>query len=151
MKEALFDITAEIGKWIIVGIHELGELIGYGIEAVFNFSVWITGNIFATILSWIDSERVKHAEHVAEQYPLAMELEILGAVTAVKEDALDKKKWTEQHSMALNVLGNRLFNECDWDEERIHDYMRRVVESIPGLGYAVGSQDDDDNSISIAS
>ena len=61
MKEALFDITAEIGKWIIVGIHELGELIGYGIEAVFNFSVWITGNIFATILSWIDSERVKHA------------------------------------------------------------------------------------------
>jgi hypothetical protein len=151
MKEALFDITAEIGKWIIVGIHELGELIGYGIEAVFNFSVWITGNIFATILSWIDSERVEHAEHVAEQYPLAMELEILGAVTAVKEDALDKKKWTEQHSMALNVLGNRLFNECDWDEERIHDYMRRVVESIPGLGYAVGSQDDDDNSISIAS
>ena len=151
MKEALFDITAEIGKWIIVGIHELGELIGYGIEAVFNFSVWITGNIFATILSWIDSERVEHAEHVAEQYPLAMELEILGAVTAIKEDALDKKKWTEQHSMALNVLGNRLFNECDWDEERIHDYMRRVVESIPGLGYAVGSQDDDDNSISIAS
>ena len=151
MKEALFDITAEIGKWIIVGIQELGELIGYGIESVFNFFVWITGNIFATILSWIDSERVKHAEHVAEQYPLAMELEILGAVTAVKEDALDKKKWTEQHSMALNVLGNRLFNECDWDEERIHDYMRRVVESIPGLGYAVGSQDDDDNSISIAS
>lgn len=151
MKEALFDITAQIGKWIIVGIHELGELIGYGIEAVFNFFVWITGNIFATILSWIDSERVKHAEHVAEQYPLAMELEILGAVTAVKEDALDKKKWTEQHSMALNVLGNRLFNECDWDEERIHDYMRRVVESIPGLGYAVGSQDDDDDSISIGS
>ncbi len=149
MKEALFDITAQIGKWIIVGIHQLAELIIYGIEAISNFFVWIAGNIFATILSWIDSERVQHAEQVAEQYPLSMELEILGAVTSVKEDALDKKKWTEQHSIALNILGNRLFNECDWDEERIHDYMRRVVESIPGLGYAVGSQDDDDDSISI--
>lgn len=150
MKETIFDITAQIGKWIIVGIHELGELLVLGVEAVSNFFVWLVGNIFAAVLSLIDAERVKHAEHVAEQYPLAMELEILGAVTHVKEDALEKKKWTEQHSIALNILGNRLFNECDWEEQRIHDYMRRVVESIPGLGYLVGS-DDDDDSISIES
>jgi hypothetical protein len=149
MKEALFNITAQIGKWIIVGIHELGELLMYGVEAVSNFFVWLIGNIFAAILSWIDAERIEHAEHVAEQYTLSMELGILGAVTKIKEDALERKKWTEQHSAALNILGNRLFNECDWDEDRIHDYMRRVVESIPGLGYAVGSYDDDDDSISI--
>jgi|GEM_PF-1604375 len=150
MKETLFNVTAQVGKWIIVGIHELGELIIFGVEAVSNFFVWVAGNIFAAVLSLIDAERVKHAEHVAEQHPLAMELEILGAVTHVKEDALEKKKWTEQHSIALNILGNRLFNECEWEEQRIHDYMRRVVESIPGLGYLVGS-DDDDDSISIES
>lgn len=149
MKETIFDITAQVGKWILVGIHELGELLIYGVEAISNFLVWVIGNVFATVLSWIDAERVEHAEHVAEQYPLAMELEILGAVSSVKEDALGQKKWTERHSIALNILGNRLFNECDWDEDRIHDYMRRVVESIPGLGYAVGSHDDEDDSISI--
>lgn len=149
MKEVLFNITAQLGQWIIVGIHELGELIALGVETVSNLLAWVAGNVFAAVLSLIDGERVKHAEHVAEQYPLAMELEILSAVTHVKEDALGKKKWTEQHSIALNILGNRLFNECDWEEQRIHDYMRRVVESIPGLGYAVGSTDDDDDSISI--
>jgi len=148
MKEVLFNITAQLGKWIIIGIHELGQLIIFGVEAVSNFFVWVFGNIFAAVLSLIDRERVEHAEHVAEQQPLAMELEILGAVTHVKEDAIEKKKWTEQHSIALNILGNRLLNECDWEEQRIHDYMRRVVESIPGLGYLVGS-DDDDDSISI--
>jgi hypothetical protein len=103
MKGTIFDITAQIGKWIIVGIHELGELLMYGIEAISNFFVWVVGNIFATVLSWIDAERVEHAEHVAEQYPLAMELEILGAVSSVKEDALGKKKWTEKHSISSEI------------------------------------------------
>jgi hypothetical protein len=102
-------------------------------------------------LRLVDPDRLDHAEQVADQYSMNQELEILGAVSHVKEDALEKKAWTAQHSQALNILGNRLCQECDWEEERIHDYMRRVVKSIPGLGYLVGSEEDDDDTISIGS
>jgi len=145
MKKILFDTVAFIGKGIINVLRESGELLAYGIESVFNFFVWIFAQVFRFTLWLIDKERVDHAEQVIDQFTMSRELEILGAISHVKQSALDSKVWSENHSKALNILGNRLFQECDWEEDRIHDYMRRVVESIPGLGYAVGSDDDDDD------
>ena len=150
MKKTLFNVAAFLGEWFIDLLENVGDLLSLGIESFFNFLVWLTANAFKAVLWIIDSDRADHAEQVADQYSMSQELEILGAVGHVKEDALERKAWTSQHSEALNILGNRLCHECDWEEERIHDYMRRVVESIPGLGYLVGSDDDeDDDSISI--
>lgn len=150
MKKILFDAAAFLGKSFIDLLHNVGDLLSLGIGSFFNLLVWLAANIFKAILWIIDSDRANHAEQVADQYSMNQELEILGAISHVKEDALQKEAWTGQHSQALNILGNRLCHECDWDEERVHDYMRRVVESIPGLGYLVGSdEDDDDDSISI--
>lgn len=149
MKTVLFDALAYLGEAVIDLLHNIGDLLSLGIESLFSFFVWIAANTFKAILWLVDSDRLNHAEQVADQYSMNQELEILGAISHVKEDALGKKAWTGQHSEALNVLGNRLSQECDWEEDRIHDYMRRVVESIPGLGYLVGSEDDDDDTISI--
>lgn len=150
MRKLLFDSVAYVGKAIIAFFRETGDLLSYGVESVSNFFVWIFAHAFRFALWLIDSERVDHAEQVIDQYVISRELEILGAISHVKENALNAKVWSENHSKALNILGNRLFQECDWDEERIHDYMRRVVESIPGLGYAVGSDDDEDEDEGIA-
>lgn len=143
MKKIIFDSVAYVGKAIIGILRETGDLLSHGIESVFNFLVWIFAQVFRFVLWIIDKERVDHAEQVIDQFVMNRELEILGAISHVKENALNSKVWSEKHSKALNILGNRLFQECDWEEDRIHDYMRRVVESIPGLGYAVGSDDDD--------
>ena len=151
MKRVLFDALAFLGEAIIGLLENVGDLLSLGIESLFGFFVWLTANTFKAILWLVDSDRLDHAEQVADQYSMNQELEILGAVSHVKEDALQKKAWTAQHSQALNILGNRLCQECDWEEERIHDYMRRVVESIPGLGYLAGSEEDDDDTISIGS
>ena len=149
MKKILFDSVALLGKAVIGILREAGDLLSYGVESVFNFFVWISAQIFRFILWLIDKERVDHAEQVVDQSLMSRELEILGTISQVKQSALDSKVWNENHSKALNMLGNRLFQECDWEEDRIHDYMRRVVESIPGLGYAVGSEDDEDEGIAI--
>jgi hypothetical protein len=151
MKRVVFNALAFLGEALIDLLENVGDLLSLGIESLFGFSVWVTANTFKVILRLVDPDRLDHAEQVADQYSMNQELEILGAVSHVKEDALEKKAWTAQHSQALNILGNRLCQECDWEEERIHDYMRRVVESIPGLGYLVGSEEDDDDTISIGS
>jgi hypothetical protein len=149
MKKILFNALAYLGEVVIDLLHNIGDLLSLGIESLFNFFVWATANSFKAILWLIDSDRLNHAEQVADQYSMSQELEILGAITHVKEDALKNKRWTGQHSQAINILANRLCHECDWEEERIHDYMRPVIESIPGLGYLVGSEEDDDDTISI--
>ena len=141
MKRVLFDTLAFLGEAIIDLLENVGDLLSLGIESLFGFFVWLAANTFKAILWVVDSDR----------YSMNQELEILGAISHVKEDALQKKAWTSQHSEAINILGNKLCQECDWEEERIHDYMRRVIESIPGLGYLVGSEEDDDDTISIGS
>jgi hypothetical protein len=151
MKRVLFDALAFLGEAIIDLLENVGDLLSLGIESLFGFFVWLAANAFKAILWVVDSDRLDHAEQVADQYSMNQELEILGAISHVKEDALQKKAWTSQHSEAINILGNKLCHECDWEEERIHDYMRRVIESIPGLGYLVGSEEDDDDTISIGS
>lgn len=151
MKRVLFDAIAFAGEAFLDLLHNFGDLLSLGVESFFNLLVWLVANIFRVILWVVDSDRLNHAEQVADQYSMNQELEILGAISHVKEDALGKKTWTGQHSQALNILGNMLSQECDWEEERIHDYMRRIVESIPGLGYLVGSEEDDDDTIAIDS
>jgi hypothetical protein len=93
----------------------------------------------------IDRDRVDHTEMVMDQAPLNNELQILMNVTRLKEDALERKAWTNHHSLALNQLSSKLYNECNWNEQRIHEYMRAIVESIPGLSYVPGDEDDDES------
>ena len=76
-----------------------------------------------------------------------MEDEETFLLNKIKEDALQRKAWTSNHSLALNELSSELYNQCNWDEQRIHQYMRGIVETIPGLSYV--SNDDSDDSIDL--
>jgi hypothetical protein len=111
--------------------------ISNGILNIFN-------SLFKFILTLIDKKRVYHTEQVINQEEIAHELEILINVSAVKEDALQRGTWTPNHSMTMSHLSQRLYSECDWSSDKIHDYMRKVVESL-GLVYVNGNDEDDDN------
>lgn len=63
------------------------------------------------------------------------ELNLLDAANKVKIHAEATGHWTDDHSDALEAVSNALLNECEWEEDDIHAYMKRLVESIDGLEY----------------
>lgn len=145
MRTKLFNLVGSLGEKFIEGLRTV-------LEFVVNIQVGIsdlilrgTAHFFKFILWLIDQDRMDHAEEAVRQTDLSTELEILIMVSKVKEDALNVGFWRENHSMALNELGSRLYNECEWEEEEIHNYMRMIVESIPGLTYAYSDDEDDED------
>lgn len=150
MKDFLFSFVNDLGSSFIAGCQLIASFLIGLITFACNLFIEYTVNIFKFLLYVIDKERIDHAEQVVQQMSINNELQILMNVTKVKEDALTRKVWTSDHSIALNELSSQLFNECDWEKERIHDYMRSIVESIPGLSYVAADDDDeDDDSIDI--
>lgn len=145
MRSRLFDLVAWLGQNIIEAIKGVAAGLSWLIGFSSGIIVWLTANIITFLLRLIDHKKYNHISDVIEQAPLNNELEILANVTSVKEEALKRRKWTDEHTMALNRLGARLYQECDWSEENIHAYMRQVVESIPGLSYGAEYGDDDDD------
>jgi len=145
LRNFLFDLTARSGAFAIWLLQGAGKCIAYVFGAICGVMVWLTANITRTLLVIIDKRKYEHSLQVTDQYALTRELEILQAVTRVKEDAMNRALWTNNHSIELNMLGSRLYNECEWSEASIHKYMRTVVESIPGLSYMVPDNESDDD------
>jgi hypothetical protein len=141
----LFDTVAKTGSITVTAVQLLISLVSRVIGIFFGCLLWLVANFFRLALIVISKKRYDHASSAIEQSELSSELKILEAVTKVKEDALTRKKWTEEHSLALNQLGSQLYHECDWSEASIHHYMRGIVESLPGLTYVGGDPDDEDD------
>ena len=66
-----------------------------------------------------------------------MELKLLTSATQVRDHAAETGDWTEQHSEAINAIGDALIVQMNWEEDAVHQYLREVVESIDGLEYGV--------------
>lgn len=145
MRTKLFNLIGSFGESLI---EVLSAILQFFINVHTTLSDWLLRGVahtFKFILWLIDSKRTKYTEEVILQSDISTELEILMMVSKVKEDALNIGFWLDNHSMALNELGSRLYNECEWEEEDIHRYMRMVVESIPGLTYATSDDIDDED------
>jgi hypothetical protein len=149
MKNWLYDNISDLGESLIVGCEILTSFLIDILTSVSDWFIFCIASIFKLALWFVDQERTDHAQHVVDQTSLNTELEILMNVTRVKEDALEKMSWTTHHSLALNELSSQLYNQCNWDRVRIHDYMRAIVESIPGLSYVATEEDEDDDSIGL--
>lgn len=144
MRKAIFSLVAFTGDKIIKFIGWSGRSVAYCIGLVTGGVTFVVANIFQFTLSIIDKKRLEYTTQIIEQEPISSELEILATITKIKEEALDSRRWTDNHTEALNVLAYRLHNECDWSENNIHVYMKNIVESIPGLSYGIPSNSDDD-------
>lgn len=70
------------------------------------------------------------------------ELGLLATATKLKEHALEIGDWTDHHTEALNAIGNSLLNDCGWEEDDIHQYLKDVVESGTDLSYNPPDEED---------
>ena len=149
MRKIIYDTLGDFGEDLITGLQVIFNFLIDILTGVGNTIIASVANIFKMSMWLIDKERVDHTETVIEQFPLNNELQILMNVTRLKEDALERKTWTNHHSSTLNQLSSKLYNECNWDQNRIHEYMRAIVESIPGLSYVPGDDEEDDDSMDL--
>lgn len=148
MKKLLFNAVA-VGSFVTIFL----------IDKSVQVLVWLTaflGSLSRTgiaklgvyLMKRIDEERWEE-QLIEEEAQLALEqqateLELLTNATKLKEHALENGDWTDEHTYALNAIGNALLNDCDWDEDSVHQYLKDVVESGTGLTYGRESDEDDD-------
>lgn len=149
MKKLCFNIVAWSGYALIYAINYL-----YALSANF-FTILVSllrtgiAKFSVMLMKQIDAEAYQQNldEEAAarELEKQSAELELLSNATKLKEHALETGEWTEEHSEALNAIGNALLNSCDWDEDDIHQYLKEVVESGTGLFYERGEGDEYDD------
>jgi len=143
MRNLLFTALQNIGNFILQSIEIGGEVVLEIIESIIGLSMVIVQYIFKTLLKLIDSQRLDHTSTLVDQTEIYQELDVLINVNKIKQDALDREDWTPAHTMAINTLSNVLYNNCNWEIEAIHEYMKNIVESIPGLTYVLDDEEED--------
>lgn len=135
MKSFLFDavgrgcvlictISDTIANLLVLGIVKLSSLFKV------NFA-----HVCMWLLTRIDSKRVADEKLETEELKQSLELALMQAAVRIKDSAKEDDDWTEEHSEALNMVGIRLIEECNWDPVQVHKYFKPIVESIEGLEY----------------
>lgn len=124
----LSDWVYVIPTWIFVNLAQLSRM--------------VIARIGLVLMNLIDREQVVAANELGENpeqlHSQQTELELLSAASKIRDHYLETGEWTPEHTMALEALSNKLLNDCGWEEEDIHNYMRRVVESGTDLSYELG-------------
>lgn len=106
---------------------------------------WLVAAIGARVMKKVDPEEYEAIQGKMELESQQTELELLASASKLKEHAAKIEDWTDRHTEELNSIANALISECNWDEQHVHDYMRSIVESIPGLTYKTEYDEDDDD------
>jgi len=72
-------------------------------------------------------EQLEQLNQEVENQRMGLELKLLTSLSQVRDHAKDTGDWTEHHSDALEAVGNALLNECQWEEESVHQYLKQIV------------------------
>ena len=122
MKDALFSLVTYLHSIVIFAVKDVANML---IAIVINGSTML--------LKIIDSERMEHAEEAVDQEESITELKILQDISSVRDDAIQCNEWNEDHEEHLSFLASLLYNQHDWDEDQISDYIRTVVATGPAM------------------
>lgn len=99
-------------------------------------SVWVkikVATIAMSLVVRIDPERVEQERQEIKETKSRNELSLMQAAIKIKEHALENGGWSDSHTEALSDVGTVLMNECDWEEERTHEYLAEILNGLPGL------------------
>jgi hypothetical protein len=142
MRSDLFELIEAIKDLICETIDSSVEILFQLIQLISDVIQSGIDILFKGLLFLVDKERVSHLYAATDQETFSKELEVLSAVSKIKEHAIDTDDWNESHTKAIQELSSILYNECGWNETSIHVYMKQIVESVPGLEYGVEIDDE---------
>lgn len=135
MKTYLYDLIAH-SCIAFAGVTDfVANLLILVTVKVFTFNKVTYAHLCMWLLKRVDGERVKGEQSETERLKSMLELALMQAAIRIKESAEADDSWTDDHSEALNMVGVRLIEECQWDSVSVHSYFKPLVESIEGLDY----------------
>lgn len=144
MKNSLFSFVAVTSAALISFNTAVGSAVVGVITGAFNAFNLLVRAVGTSLMAAIDKDRYEYTSSLVQQRGDLTELGILKSITQVKESALQQEVWTMWHTAAMNQLGNALHMQCGWEPARVHGYMRKVMEGIPGLVYYGGDDFESD-------
>lgn len=138
MKNLLFKFVGFLIGSLIALNTTIGNATGTVVSAVFGAINQVLRGLAQFLMRAIDRERHDYIESLIGQSEELRELDLLMAASRVKESALEARVWTSMHTLMMNKIGSALHYHCGWEIPRVHQYLRDVVESIPGMVYTAG-------------
>ena len=140
MKPLLYKVISGTTYGILWCVDRLAYALCWVIGFVARMTKWAVANVGQFLMKILTPNQFQEAVEQLELEAQQSELELLTSASELKEHALELGQWTSSHTEALETIGNALMNECNWEEQNVHDWMRRMVESI-GLTYETGDPD----------
>jgi HD-GYP domain-containing protein (c-di-GMP phosphodiesterase class II) len=144
MRRQLFRFYASMAAVYLVAIDRLTAVICTVLIFLNEWNKKLSAAFNIKMLEAIHPESMREANteiekmqqrHEAEM--ASIELKLIKAVHQVRDHARASQDWTEQHSDAVEAVGNALIEECGWEEGDVHQLIKEAVESIDGLEYGL--------------
>lgn len=142
MKPFLFSAISRTTYAIIWVLDQSVNLFARIVAYVAGALRWLVARTGQFLMEKLTPEQFNEVQRQIEFEIQQTELKLLSSASDLKEHAVDIGEWTESHTEAINAIGNALLNDCNWEEQHVHDYLRRVVESVPGLQYGQADPDE---------
>ena len=138
MKKTLFSIITWMtysSIWVTDRAFAVPAALLLTFQAFFRRIIASIGFFF---MSKLDPIRCKAAEAEADTDPgelerQGLELKLLQSAYKVRDHAKESGDWTDQHTEAIEAIGNALLLDMGWTEDAVRDHLRSVVETIDGL------------------
>jgi hypothetical protein len=138
MRQVAFKTIGSVSASMVQMNLAIGNAIASSVAWCFNQVNAIIAATARFLMRRLDEERFDYYSSLLSQQSELGELQLLMAARKVKEDALKGRVWTTMHTIAINKIAGALHYNCGWEPPRIHQYLREVVESIPGMVYGTG-------------
>lgn len=143
MKRFFAESISTVGVWVIQFID-----FAYNLNLrvlTWAYSVIRAGfaSVFYFLVKTADKERIEAAEQLVELKAQNIELKLLASASQVRDHAVETDDWTEKHTEAIEAIGDALLDECNWEEEHVHNYLREIVQSVDGLTYELFDDEGD--------
>lgn len=135
MNKLLFELIVWISRTVIVINSVIGNTIMGLTSLFFNATNGFVNAIGVSLLEKIDKKRFQYHAALATQVGELGELALMAEATRVRDSAVSGKAWTYSHTVSMNRIAAALHIQCGWEQERVHAYLKEVIEAIPGVTY----------------
>lgn len=101
----------------------------------------LSARIGAFFMRLAHREEFDYHKATLEQGTALTELKALSAALEIKELSNLQGGWDNHHGIGLDMVGQVLIEQTEWDPEDVHDFIARLSEDF----FAFGALDFDDS------